>query len=104
MWGFGRAIALWGFNAVQQFGADIESDQFWSVLTAAVAVNLHSQPPASRHLCRRASTGWTSMQDLSRMLSHKSARVTEKYYAPWVPERQVQLEEKVTEALKKMGA
>jgi integrase len=28
-----------------------------------------------------------SMQDLSRMLSHKSVRVTEKYYAPWVPER-----------------
>ena len=46
----------------------------------------------------------TSMQDLSRMLSHKSVRVTEKYYAPWVPERQVQLEEKMTEALKKMGA
>lgn len=45
----------------------------------------------------------TSMQDLSRMLSHKSVRVTEKYYAPWVPERQVQLEEKMTEALKKMG-
>jgi integrase len=45
----------------------------------------------------------TSMQDLSRMLSHKSVRVTERYYAPWVPERQVQLEEKMTEALKKMG-
>jgi hypothetical protein len=37
------------------------------------------------------------------MLSNKSVRVTEKYYAPWVPERQVQLEEKMTEALKKMG-
>ena len=46
----------------------------------------------------------TSMQDLSKMLSHKSVRVTEKYYAPWVPERQVQLEEKMMEALKKMGA
>lgn len=46
----------------------------------------------------------TSMQDLSRMLGHKSVRVTEKYYAPWVPERQAQLEEKMTEALKKMGA
>ena len=28
------------------------------------------------------------MQDLSKMLSHKTVRVTEKYYAPWVPERQ----------------
>ena len=44
------------------------------------------------------------MQDLSRMLGHKSVRVTEKHYAPWVPERQAQLEEKMTEALKKMGA
>ena len=43
MWGFGRAIALWGFNAVQQFGADIDCDQFWSVLTAAVAVMCTSQ-------------------------------------------------------------
>jgi hypothetical protein len=25
----------------------------------------------------------TSMQDLSKMLSHKTVRVTEKYYAPW---------------------
>jgi integrase/recombinase XerD len=45
----------------------------------------------------------TSMQDLSKMLAHKTVRVTEKYYAPWVPERQAQLEEKMTEALKKMG-
>ena len=45
----------------------------------------------------------TSMQDLSKMLGHKTLRVTEKYYAPWVPERQAQLEEKMTEALKKMG-
>ena len=45
----------------------------------------------------------TSMQDLSKMLGHKTVRVTEKYYAPWVPERQAQLEEKMTEALKKMG-
>ena len=44
------------------------------------------------------------MQDLSKMLSHKTVRVTEKYYAPWVPERQAQLEEKMTEAIKKMGA
>jgi integrase/recombinase XerD len=46
----------------------------------------------------------TSMQDLSSMLGHKSVRVTEKHYAPWVPERQAQLEDKMTEALKKMGA
>jgi hypothetical protein len=44
------------------------------------------------------------MEDLSKMLAHKTVRVTEKYYAPWVPERQAQLEEKMTEALKKMGA
>jgi integrase len=53
---------------------------------------------AVEHLLAR-----TSMQDLSKMLGHKTMRVTEKYYAPWVPERQAQLEEKMTEALKKMG-
>jgi integrase len=30
----------------------------------------------------------TSMQDLSKMLSHKSVKISEKYYSPWVPERQ----------------
>ena len=38
VWGFGRAIALWGFNAVQQFGADIDCDQFWSVLIAVAVM------------------------------------------------------------------
>ena len=46
----------------------------------------------------------TSMQDLSQMLSHKSVRITEKYYAPWVPERQSALERTMTGALLKMGA
>ena len=54
---------------------------------------------AVSHLLARAS-----MQDLSRILGHKSVRVTKKHYAPRVPERQTQLEEKMTEALKKMGA
>jgi hypothetical protein len=39
------------------------------------------------------------MRDLSKMLSHKTARATEKYYAPWVPEKQARPEEKMTEAL-----
>ena len=46
----------------------------------------------------------TTMQDLSRMLTHRSIKVTEKYYAPWVPERQAALELKMIEALGKMGA
>lgn len=46
----------------------------------------------------------TSMQDLSLMLGHASIKVTEKYYAPWVPERQVALEVKMTDALQAMGA
>jgi integrase len=44
------------------------------------------------------------MQDLSKMLSHKSVKITEKYYAPWVPERQAALERRMTEALIQMGA
>jgi integrase/recombinase XerD len=46
----------------------------------------------------------TSMEDLSQMLSHASVKVTEKYYSPWVPERQTALEVKMTEALVKQGA
>jgi integrase len=46
----------------------------------------------------------TSMEDLSQMLSHSSVRITEKYYSPWIPERQRALEQKMTEALVKMGA
>ena len=46
----------------------------------------------------------TSMEDLSQMLSHSSVKITEKYYSPWVPERQTALEQKMTDALLKMGA
>jgi integrase len=46
----------------------------------------------------------TSMEDLSQMLSHRSVKITEKYYSPWVPERQIALEQKMTDALLKMGA
>ncbi len=41
--------------------------------------------------------------DLSKMLSHKSVKVTEKYYSPWVPERQAALERRMAEALVQMG-
>src|SRR3979411_2811948 len=45
----------------------------------------------------------TSMQDLSKMLAHKSVKITEKYYSPWVPERQAALERRMAEALVQMG-
>ncbi|MDQ1451870.1 MAG: integrase/recombinase XerD [Acidobacteriaceae bacterium] len=41
----------------------------------------------------------TSMQDLSKMLAHKSVKITEKYYSPLVPERQAALERRMAEAL-----
>jgi site-specific recombinase XerD len=46
----------------------------------------------------------TLMEDLSAMLGHASIKVTEKYYAPWVPQRQAALELKMAEAIKRMGA
>jgi integrase len=45
-----------------------------------------------------------SLEDVSKLLTHKSIRVTEKYYAPWVRSRQEQLDQKVIEAMRKMGA
>jgi hypothetical protein len=38
VWGFGRAIALRGFNAVQQFSADSVIDLCRKVLIAALAL------------------------------------------------------------------
>jgi hypothetical protein len=32
VWRFGRAIALWGFNAVQQFRADSDMELFRKIL------------------------------------------------------------------------
>jgi integrase len=44
------------------------------------------------------------LEDVSRLLTHTSVRVTEKYYAPWVRSRQKQLEDKLVDAMRKMGA
>jgi integrase len=45
----------------------------------------------------------TSMQDLSKMLAHKLTKTIERYYSPWVPERQAALERRMAEALVQMG-
>ena len=42
MWGFGRAIALWGFNAVQQFRAGTASELCRKVLIAVLALTVCS--------------------------------------------------------------
>jgi site-specific recombinase XerD len=44
------------------------------------------------------------IETVSKMLTHKSVRVTETHYAPWVKSRQKQLQVKAIEALRKMGA
>jgi integrase len=44
------------------------------------------------------------IEEVSRLLTHKSIRVTEKYYAPWVRSRQKLLDQHVIEAMRKMGA
>ena len=36
---------------------------------------------------------------VSKMLAHKSVKITEKYYSPWVPERQAALERRMTKAI-----
>ena len=45
-----------------------------------------------------------SLEDVSRLLTHTSVKVTEKYYAPWVKSRQKQLEGKLIAAMRTMGA
>jgi integrase len=44
------------------------------------------------------------LEELSKLLTHKSIRVTERYYAPWVKSRQELLDQQVVEALSRMGA
>jgi site-specific recombinase XerD len=43
------------------------------------------------------------LEDVSRLLTHSSIKVTEKYYAPWVKSRQRLLEDKMVEAIRRMG-
>jgi integrase len=45
-----------------------------------------------------------SLEDVSRLLTHKSIKVTETYYAHWVPDRVTELRRKSVGAMKKMGA
>ena len=44
------------------------------------------------------------IETVSKLLTHKSIRVTELHYAPWVKSRQRQLRDKAIDALQKMGA
>ena len=43
------------------------------------------------------------LEDVSKLLGHKSIQVTERYYAKWVPSRLQQLEDKVIAAHRKLG-
>ena len=44
------------------------------------------------------------LENVSKLLSHKSIAVTEKYYAKWVKARQRKLHTEVKAALRRMGA
>jgi integrase len=44
------------------------------------------------------------LEDVSRALTHSSVRMTERYYSPWIKARQQQLEGKLVEAMRRMGA
>jgi integrase len=43
------------------------------------------------------------LEDVSRLLTNKSVRITERYYSPWVKARRDQLEDKLVDAMRKMG-
>jgi integrase len=45
-----------------------------------------------------------TLEKVSKLLGHKSIRVTEKHYAPWVKSRTAQLEDEMMEAMRRMGA
>jgi site-specific recombinase XerD len=43
------------------------------------------------------------LEKVSKLLGHKSVRITEKHYAPWVRARREQLEDEMMKAMRKMG-
>ena len=43
------------------------------------------------------------IEKVSKLLTHKSVRVTERYYAPWNKPRLEQLEAESIEAMRRMG-
>jgi integrase len=45
-----------------------------------------------------------ALEKVSKLLGHKSIRVTEKHYAPWVRSRTDQLENEMKAAMRRMGA
>jgi len=45
-----------------------------------------------------------SIENVSKLMGHKSVRTTEKYYAPRVKRRTLQLEDELVAAMRKMGA
>ncbi len=44
-----------------------------------------------------------SLEDVSRLLTHKSIRTTERFYAHWVKSRRDQLDDKAVAAMRRMG-
>jgi site-specific recombinase XerD len=44
------------------------------------------------------------LEDVSKLLTHKSTSVTEKHYAPWIQARMEKLESEMMAAMRKMGA
>jgi integrase/recombinase XerD len=45
----------------------------------------------------------TDLEDVSKLLGHSSVKVTEQYYAAWVPERRKHLEDRAMKAMLRMG-
>jgi site-specific recombinase XerD len=45
-----------------------------------------------------------SLEDVSKMLTHESIKVTEMYYGHWVPDRVILLKKKARESMKRQGA
>lgn len=44
------------------------------------------------------------LEKVSRLLTHRSVKMTEMYYAPWIKRREQQLHDELTDALTRMGA
>jgi hypothetical protein len=77
VWEFGRAIALWGFNAVQQFRADSDIDLCRKVLIAALvlmACSMQIALPNRPTFQLPAKRGLVQIAKSLQLVPHRSPR------------------------------
>jgi integrase len=107
---------LWGRKAVGKEGVKWDSlSTMWGSLIRQMNKYLHfvddkgNPMPFHSHMLRDTFAvemllAGIPLEDVSKLLTHESIKVTEEYYGHWVPDRLKRLKGRAVEAMKQMGA